>query len=225
MNLRDLAEGALDAYGESTWTLAFDTEVLLCHKPEGSILAIRGTEGEAQDVISDLSVYWSPWTTEDGRSLLLHHGFAQAARGVVKLVKSTFERDCPIYLTGHSLGGAVASIAAAMLFDQGWNISGVATFGSPRPGDRSFSRWLDRQPIKVIRVVRAWDPVTAVPFLLWGFRHVGGLVYLFPGGSSLEPSWWLRARHRISGIFRPKEYGRHHAMAGYLAGCPDLDLD
>ncbi len=44
----------------------------------------------------------------------------------------------PIWLTGHSLGGALATIAAYRLLKMGMNVHGLYTFGSPRVGNYGF---------------------------------------------------------------------------------------
>ena len=47
--------------------------------------------------------------------------------------------DAPITITGHSLGGALATHALAILSAQGFQIKNFYTFGSPRVGDSKFS--------------------------------------------------------------------------------------
>jgi hypothetical protein len=46
----------------------------------------------------------------------------------------------PIFVAGHSLGGALATLATYRLLMLGANVRGLYTFGSPRVGNRAFSR-------------------------------------------------------------------------------------
>jgi len=87
-------------------------------------------------------------------------------------------RDIPVFMTGHSLGGALASLAAcprppAMLY----------TFGCPRVADSLLARVLDRRKVPVFRVVNSTDIVPRVPSVIWGFRHFGEMVYLTGKGN------------------------------------------
>ncbi len=45
----------------------------------------------------------------------------------------------PFFVTGHSLGGALATIASYRLMKMGLNVRGLYTFGSPRVGNRAFT--------------------------------------------------------------------------------------
>jgi len=70
-----------------------------------------------------------------------------------------------IYVTGHSLGGAVASLAASALLQN--NITTNAslyTFGEPRVGDYIFSRGFDSQISDAWRVIHYIDPFPHIPF-------------------------------------------------------------
>jgi hypothetical protein len=46
----------------------------------------------------------------------------------------------PLFITGHSLGGGLATIAAYRLMKMGLNVTGLYTFGSPRVGNGAFVR-------------------------------------------------------------------------------------
>ena len=90
------------------------------------------------------------------------------------------EKLPPLYITGHSLGGALATIAAAALSDNGIDVAGVYTFGQPRVGDRLFVSQLNsRINGKVFRFVNNNDIVPHVPppFSIWNptrlYGHVG----------------------------------------------------
>ena len=82
-----------------------------------------------------------------------------------------------LYLTGHSLGGAAAILAAARLSDLGVSPDQliVTTFGAPAVGNKDFVRtYQDRFTLR--RVVMRGDPVKdALPSPL-GFHHFGELI-------------------------------------------------
>lgn len=70
-----------------------------------------------------------------------------------------------VWFTGHSLGGALAVIAAARYEEA----AGVYTFGAPRVGDREFVKRFDAP---AYRFVNGEDVVTGFP-LRGRYRHVG----------------------------------------------------
>jgi hypothetical protein len=92
-----------------------------------------------------------------------------------------------LYITGHSLGGAMAALMAVMLRherkyrDNGKNIvdllRAVYTFGQPMIGDDSFAKACEKDPFlreKVIRYIYDSDVVPHLPPRTTGpFRHFG----------------------------------------------------
>lgn len=84
-----------------------------------------------------------------------------------------------VRLVGHSLGGALATLAAADLLGiQPFRVEELWTFGSPRVGDAKFVAWLlaaerlGGAGVRHWRVTHAHDPVVHVPPLGMGFQHV-----------------------------------------------------
>jgi pimeloyl-ACP methyl ester carboxylesterase len=75
-----------------------------------------------------------------------------------------------IWITGHSLGAALATLAA----DRLQAVHGLYTFGSPRVGDEAFQA---RFRPKAYRVVNGKDIVASVP-PAGVFRHVGELILI-----------------------------------------------
>lgn len=83
----------------------------------------------------------------------------------------------PVWLAGHSLGGAFATVTAARLIAAGIQVAGLVTFGSPRAGGAGLGELL--RPIPAFwRVVHCADIVPLVPTLGLGYRHAGRFVYL-----------------------------------------------
>lgn len=77
-----------------------------------------------------------------------------------------------VWIAGHSLGGALALLAAASLKDQGIT-SHVCTYGQPRVGLGEFARRFDHElPGRLIRFVNQNDIVPRLPPGLI-YRHAG----------------------------------------------------
>lgn len=85
----------------------------------------------------------------------------------------------PLFLTGHSLGGAMASIAAARLIDEDRPFSGVYTFGQPRAMARDTARTFNMEcKSRYFRFHNNNDIVTRVPARMMGYSHVGSYYYI-----------------------------------------------
>ena len=102
----------------------------------------------------------------------------------------TSRNPFPIEITGHSLGGALATIAALDLesgnhggprkrvIQRKVDVKSVYTFGSPRVGDGVFAEiYAERLGSKTYRLTHGRDVVPSVPNTLLGFRHVPTEVY------------------------------------------------
>lgn len=89
-------------------------------------------------------------------------------------MKKTFNKD--LLVTGHSLGGAIAQLAALDLASQGYNVT-LVTFGSPRVGDVQFADMLVKTVPRVYRVTHSRDPIVHVPYVFMGFLHAGPEIF------------------------------------------------
>jgi triacylglycerol lipase len=117
------------------------------------------------------------------RNLKVHEGFYRAfvmltdgAQGVqdkMRQVKTTTNGAIPIYITGHSLGGALAQIASAVLGDD--QVAACYTFGSPRVGNIYFDLWVKPPSYRLVNYA---DIVPQVPLSVMGYRHAGDPRYL-----------------------------------------------
>ncbi|XP_046858009.1 lipase-like [Xenia sp. Carnegie-2017] len=76
-----------------------------------------------------------------------------------------------VLVTGHSLGGAMATLAAVDLINAGYQVD-LITFGAPRVGNKAFAQYVDRIVKGLnLRVTYLNDIVTVVPNV--GYRHAG----------------------------------------------------
>lgn len=98
---------------------------------------------------------------EDPQLGLCHAGFLDGARSVVGAVSAAVGH-APYYLTGHSLGGALALGVGALMVCGGLPPNAIITFGAPRFGMDKFVAAL--LPIAVRQYRRGNDPVPGVPF-------------------------------------------------------------
>ena len=69
----------------------------------------------------------------------------------------------PVIATGHSLGGALSTLAAADLVQAGVTGTALYNFASPRTGDPQFARTMTQRVPACWRVVNTEDIVTTVP--------------------------------------------------------------
>jgi Lipase (class 3) len=113
------------------------------------VLAFRGTSS-TRNWDTDFQVALvHPENTD--RQLRVHKGFYQAfvklnegtlgIKEKLDVVKEATKGAVPIYIAGHSLGGALAQIAGAVLGSD--QIAACYTFGSPRVGNFYFDLWVE----------------------------------------------------------------------------------
>ena len=132
-----------------------------------TVVSFRGTAGP-RDVITDSMAWRSRW----GPGGKVHAGFSRALGKIwPRLVLSLGERDARLLYTGHSLGGALATLAATLVPPDA-----LYTFGSPRVGDTTFVGLLSR--VRCVRLTDCADLVCRVPPEWLGFRHVGTMTYV-----------------------------------------------
>jgi pimeloyl-ACP methyl ester carboxylesterase len=116
----------------------------------------------------------------------VHRGFDRAFDAVSDQVTQALAEGGtePLLLTGHSMGGALAVIAADhCLTEHKLRAVAVYAFGMPRVGDEDFAvRYNDALGATTYRLVHGDDIVATVPPSRFGFRHVGRLISCARGG-------------------------------------------
>jgi len=88
-----------------------------------------------------------------------------------------------LWVTGHSLGGALATLCGAWIAESGasYQLARVTTFGSPRlMGWNAAKKYDAVLRSRTMRYVNEGDPVPHVPGP-WRFKHVGQLAWLRDG--------------------------------------------
>ncbi len=129
------------------------------------VLVFRGTRGRIDNWLCNFKVFPSPWPMGGE----VHTGFKRLFLEIwPRIEKSIAKMQTPLYYTGHSLGGALATLAAAIKPPRA-----VYTFGSPRVGDGRFQQLFRDTP--VYRIATPHDIVTHLPpsRAPFGYVHVG----------------------------------------------------
>lgn len=161
----------------------------------------------------------------------VHAGFFQAYLTIRDTLFTTVRKLVqtkarPIYLAGHSLGGALAMMATAELSNHDDRnlrdcIAACYTFGSPKAGDRSFDQFVK---VPLYRVTNGIDIVPLVPPWL-GYRQVGDTRYFGPPGAAplrRAPRLLRQTLRSLRGLFEIIWSGRlvnvaDHSMQAYVA--------
>ncbi|KAL6227362.1 hypothetical protein ACLB2K_001320 [Fragaria x ananassa] len=185
------------------------TQAFMLHDPvdELIVVAFRGTEFFDADAWStDLDICWFKY-----RCIGKVHGGFMKALGLTpegfpdeepeteyRLAYYTLRKrlrdlvkdnnNTKFIVTGHSLGGALVILFAAILalHNEGLlleRLEGVYTFWQPRVGDKDFQRFMEKQMkdhnIKYQRIVYSHDLVPRIPFdsSTFLFKHFGTCLY------------------------------------------------
>ncbi|QFZ21283.1 lipase family protein [Saccharothrix syringae] len=190
------------------------------------ITAFRGTEPKKiQDWLSDATT--PPWPGPANRGFV-HYGFGEALQSIYPQVRDAItefrDADQTIWFTGHSLGGALASLAAMRLYfeDPGLLADGVYTFGQPRVCDATLAAAHDEAfRDRTHRFVNNNDVVPLMPPEPV-FKHVSAVHHIDANGKVRDrtsPVGGLtdRAKGMTADPLAPASDGvRDHLMARYL---------
>lgn len=156
-----------------------DTEAHVAWNDDVVVIFYRGTQLAAlTDIRSDIV-----FIHEDSESMgEVHGGFKDALEAVWADIEPFFSEKAGsrlLFITGHSLGAAVATINAA-------RTGGVLyTFGSPRVGTKKFALYMDVKGFHY-RFINNFDIVTHLPPIWFGFRHCGNIMTVNDKGKFVE---------------------------------------
>lgn len=156
-----------------------DTQCFIASTDKFVILSFRGTEVDKyKDILSDADL-----ALTSGYGGKVHKGFKQAygkvRSQIINKLKSHGAEQKTLWVTGHSLGGALAVLAGYDLKEQGFKVNGVYTIGQPRVGNSTFSSAFDKLlKNKCFRFVDKDDKVPEIPLKEFGYSHVGQAIYI-----------------------------------------------
>ncbi len=191
-----------------------DTSAYLAAKDNHLVLSFRGTSSWP-NFFTDVKIKKARarrWAKGD-----IHSGFKSALDAVWPQIETNLEmpgqQQKKLWVTGHSLGAALAQLAALRLEENGHRVQAVYTFGTPLVGDANFVAFYDeRLGDRTFPHINHRDLVPLVPPSWLGFsvtasseiRHFTGtdhtLVKRRPkrvGGSDKDDGLWEKAKRLL----------------------------
>lgn len=182
-------------------------------------IAFAGTENST-DVKTDTTAtdtrFPAEWLRPGDHAARVHSGFlrvyTQLRPRLLRLVAGV-PPGTSLVLCGHSLGGALATLAALDLSSSSSKVQ-VYTFGQPQVGDGGFVKLFDARVPNAVRVVNPYDPVprslSAVFLHTKGYHPVSSFTRDSPvtahSLSTYEIALGRPGWARVAGIFAPLVY-------------------
>lgn len=147
-------------------------------------VVFRGTESRLEDLLSDLNAFQTGWKDlHDKSSGRVHQGFLKAYETIrPELARLLAGRQGRIVFTGHSLGAAIATLAAADHLDKA---AELYTYGSPRVGDEAFVSQLGGLRASQRRV-NCCDIVARVPVAELTRENIQEIIAAFRGEHAIN---------------------------------------
>jgi hypothetical protein len=150
------------------------------NKAKTQIITVRGT-ADPKNFLQDLNI---TVRTDRQADIPVEAGFDRAARAIYSDAKPYLKRSYKTYVTGHSLGGAVAALVTIYAIEDGFMVERVITFGQPR---FTTAAGVQRLRLPLIRVVDENDivpmlpPAAATDPEFGPYEHLGPEVILLQG--------------------------------------------
>ncbi|MCD2453457.1 lipase family protein [Methylicorpusculum oleiharenae] len=197
-------EDKLKQHGFSTTFIERrDTQAFIAYNDTAIVLSFRGTTN-IQDWMLNSDLLLASVRAGTGK---VHSGFLRALclvwDDILQVIADVQNNAQPLWISGHSLGGALATLAAARFsLELDKPVRGIYTFGQPRVGDREFARVFNAELKQIFfRIVNNSDIVTRIPTRVpMGYSHVGSLRFFDSNGTLFDDvSLWQEFLETIKG--------------------------
>lgn len=169
------------------FNLKYDTQFFIISNCSNIIISYRGTQTDKlKSAVKD-------WTTNSNIKMIdckygqgkVHSGFQKSFFTSWEIIKNYIEKHSAngskkVYVTGHSLGGALATLCYGALISENKKenkiqLGGLYTFGQPKLGCKLYAKNFINYRNKIIRVQNCTDPVPLLPPSLFGknkYKHI-----------------------------------------------------
>jgi len=218
-----------DRYDVSLRVVADDVNLaIVVEFPDWRAIVIRGTDQQEDWGETNLKYRWKLKTPFGN----IHRGFWASTQalneGLFRSATGKWASYRPTWITGHSMGGAVATLLPHILDKSKCGVKGVYTFGQPRVGGWRFREKHNKKFGEITyRHYSYGDPIPHTPPLWRGYCHTETGYYLDREGRiHTQPAWWQRVKNTVSALLADKDGWRvsqHHQMAAYRS-LLDLNL-
>jgi len=181
--------GGIEFHSEKHPLFLYDTQAYFFKNAHTYFMGFRGTQ-EPADFLTDAIAKDVDFKVDGVKKGQAHQGFQMSFESMREHIDNHFRDigDRKAVIFGHSLGGAVATLAAGYIRTKYTDKVMLYTFGSPRAGDSQFVKYYtEKEPITCYRVVHGSDIISMVP-PPYGeldytslFFPVGGIVSILDG--------------------------------------------
>jgi hypothetical protein len=167
--------------------------ITMNHDLQAIFLSFRGTKS-LKNAITDIFVWYSEsdwelhrpgfFSLDSGfsRDMKVHYGFEKLYLSVREQLQTPLNEYAKMYpeysiiFTGHSLGAALATLAAVDFYQlYGFeNRIWLYAYARPRVGNKSWADYVDQLPFadRIYRITRKGDPIPHLPSnLIFGYTH------------------------------------------------------
>jgi len=198
---------------------SFDTCGLIGERPDAIVLAFAGTDPAVwQTVATDINVQRTPPPADTHKGF--QAAFAAAQAEIEQAVDLSRLGNKPLFVTGHSLGAALAALAAQHASGlAGGTPRAVYTYGMPRTGGAQFRAAYNAALGDITyRLVHGEDVVPTVPPSEIGYHHVGRMLAC-ASGAKFDATVPLAAADGDDPQFSPGlAQSLHNAVANAFQG-------
>jgi hypothetical protein len=210
------------------------TQCFVAHNAEFVVVSLRGTEiDNFRGALTDWLRNFEVLPVSDDSGGRVHEGFKRDIKAVWQDLKAHLQPllgkgTRTLWITGHSLGAALATLAAERAVRDGhFAVQGVYTYGSPRVGDDGFKQAYTTQGLDActFRFVNNVDVVPKLPPVDL-YKHVGQLKFIDRDGhlhldmadeaEAIEPDLLKRFRSKgrtllenLFGLTIPAPFANH----------------
>jgi triacylglycerol lipase len=207
---------------DATLISADNTQAYVAANPQHLLVAFRGSEAPTSiDGLKD-------WLLTDAVNLLIvpaerlgtdfvaigvgarfHKGFMGALATIWDPLFAAVEAenkkaDRPLWITGHSLGGALALLATWLFKRRGVGIHQVYTYGAPMVGNADVAQAYAREfPNRIFRYVNLQDPVPKLPtmsLIANGYLHCDKEVCVGEVGETITALFQTMTGKAVDGL-------------------------
>jgi len=186
--------------------------------PDKILIAFTGTQAInlPETILDDLDIGLIPFPPTGGQ---VSKGFYDSWIGVQNYILHRINNSTKeVWLSSHSLGGAVATLAGAAIKNIYPNIKVIIySFASPRVGDEQFSYGFSRLGIYSNRIQNSKDIIPRLPFNdFLGYVHVETLILLCEPLNNGTITCTYNAKSPDNYIYNPFDWPREHSLITYM---------